>query len=158
MQKDSSQVQKQPYSLPRDIEVYEKKLLEVRNNIENLMRISDGLLFGKLGIDAIFGIIPGVGEIYTFFASCWMFVLAIRAKTPLKDMLTLIFLTILDISVGAVPAVGDIVDAFLRIHSWFGTALIETIDRKVSAISRAKVLASNGEYQDFNALKERLYS
>jgi hypothetical protein len=157
MEQEFQQIEKQPYSLPKEIEVYEGKLLQVRSQIEKLMKISDGLLFGQLGIDALLGIIPGIGEVYTLLASCWMFALAVKVKTPIGDILTLIFLTVIDLGIGFVPAAGDIIDVFLRVHSWFGSTLIEGIDRKLKAISRAKVLADNGEYQDLIALKNSLF-
>lgn len=149
-------MEKQSYPLPKEIEVFETKLLQVRKQTEDLMKVSDGLLFGKLGIDAIFGVIPGLGELYTFFASCWMFVLAVKVKTPIGDILTLILLTVIDMGLGFVPAAGDIIDVFLRVHSWFGSTLIESIDRKLKAIYRAKFLADNGEKVDMIALKNSL--
>jgi hypothetical protein len=121
------------------------------------MKVSDGLLFGNLGIDAILGILPGLGEIYTLLASCWMFALAIKVKTPIGDILTFILLTVIDVGFGFVPAAGDILDVFLRIHAWFGNTLIQFIERKINAISRAKILADNGEYQDLIALKNSLF-
>lgn len=147
-----------PYSLPKEIEFFETELTEARNDIQNLIRVSDGLLFGVVGMDAFLGVIPGVGAIYTFFASCWMFALAIRVKTPTSELLTFIFLTSIDMGFGIVPAVGDLIDAFVRIHSWFGNQLLETIDRKLNTIARAKILAGNGERQDLAALKNSLFN
>lgn len=40
-----------PYSLPKEIEVYETELTEARNNIQNIIRVADGLLFGVVGIN-----------------------------------------------------------------------------------------------------------
>jgi hypothetical protein len=157
LNKAAMQMKKELYTLLKEIENYEMELLKVRSQIENLMKISDGLLFGQLGIDALIGIIPGIGEVYTLLASCWMFALAVKVKTPIGDILTLIFLTLVDIGFGFVPAAGDIIDVFLRVHSWFGSTLIEGIDRKLGAISRAKVMADNGEYQDLIALKNSLF-
>ena len=157
MQTEIYENPKGPYSLPKEIEFFETELTEARNDIQNLVRVSDGLLFGLVGMDAFLGVIPGVGAIYTFFASCWMFALAIRVKTPISELSTFIFLTSIDIGFGIVPAVGDLIDALVRIHSWFGNQLLGTIDRKLNAIARAKVLASNGEDQDLAALKSSLF-
>ena len=85
-----------------------------------------------------------------------LFILARRVKAPLGDMFMFIFLSILDVCAGIVPTIGDLIDAFLRIHSWFGNRLLETINLKLLEISSAKALASNGEYQDLDALRARL--
>ena len=146
-----------PYSLPQEIKAYERDLKQAREEITNIVRVSDGLLFGVVGLDAFLGVIPGVGALYTFFASCWMFALAVKVKTPLGDLLTFIFLTSIDMGFGVIPAAGDLVDALMRIHSWFGNQLLATIERKLNAIARANVLASNGESQDLAALKSNLF-
>ena len=158
MQTEFYENQKPPYFLPKEIEVYETELKEAHNDIQNLIRVSDGLIFGMVGMDALLGFIPVVGAVYTFFASCWMFALAMKVKTPVSELLTFIFLTSIDMGFGIVPAAGDLIDAFMRIHSWFGNQLLETIERKLNAIARAKVLASNGEEQDLAALKSSLFN
>lgn len=144
-------------ALPKDIELFEIELKEARNGIEKLIKISDGLFY-RIGMDAILGVVPGVGGIYTFFASCWMFALAMRVKTPVGDMLSFLLLTIVDIGFGIFPAFGDVLDAFLRVHSWFGNQLLETIDRKLNAIARAKISVTNMEERDLMALKKSLFN
>ena len=157
MQTEFYKNQKKPYFLPKEIEVYETELKEARDDIKNIIRVSDGLLFGVVGMDALLGIIPGVGAIYTFFTSCWMFALAMKVRTPVGEMLTFIVLTVIDMGFGIVPAAGDLIDALIRIYSWFGNQLLETINRKLNAIYRARVLASNGKEQDLAALKNSLF-
>ena len=144
-------------TLPKDIELFEVELKETRNAIAKLTKVSDGLFYG-VGMDAILGIVPGLGGIYTFLVSCWMFALAIRIKTPVGDMLSFFVLTIIDIGFGVFPTVGDILDVFLRVHAWFGNQLLETIDRKLSKISRSRITIPNMKEQDFILLKKDLFN
>ena len=79
-------------SLPSDIELYERKLLDSRTEIEKLRRLSDGLL-GPIGLDAIIGIIPIAGDLHTVFAGSRLFILARRVNAPLGDLFLLPFLS-----------------------------------------------------------------
>lgn len=41
-------------SLPLKVEVHEENLLQARNEIQKFIKLSEGLVFGKLGLDSEF--------------------------------------------------------------------------------------------------------
>ncbi|NEQ39330.1 MAG: DUF4112 domain-containing protein [Okeania sp. SIO3I5] len=144
-------------AVPPDIEMYEAKLLKSRNDIESFKKLSDGLLFGKIGVDAFLGIIPVVGGVYTGFAGLWMLMQASRVRASLGDMFLIVFLSVIDILIGFFVGVGDVLDALFRIHAWLGERLIEHIDMQLAFIEKAKNRASQSQNPDFTALRDILF-
>ena len=63
--------------LPADIEVYQAKLLKSRRDIDRFVNLSDGLLFGKIGMDGFLALVPVVGEVYSGFAGLYLLILAV---------------------------------------------------------------------------------
>lgn len=108
--------------------------------------LSEGLFFGKIGFDALIGLLPGVGGFYTGAAGCWLLFQAHRVKTSLRDKFLIIGLTITDILIGVFPVAGDILDFFYRVHAWNGRRLISHIDTQLSAINPTYEFSS----QDFD--------
>ena len=146
------------YSLPSDIELYERKLLDSRIEIEKLRKLSDGLL-GPIGLDAMIGIIPIAGDLYTVFAGSRLFVLARRVNAPLGDLFLLPFLSIVDLTAGFTlfPVGGDIIDAFFRIHAWFGGRLITHVNMHLSLIENARFQIGQNQDFDLIALRNSLF-
>ncbi|NET42843.1 DUF4112 domain-containing protein [Okeania sp. SIO2B3] len=144
-------------AIPADIEMYEARLLKSRNDIESFKKLSDGLLLGTIGVDAFIGIIPVVGGIYTGFAGLWMLMQASRVHASFGDMFLIVFLSVIDILIGIFVGVGDVLDAFFRIHAWFGGRLIEHIDMQLTLIKKAKNRASQSHNPDFTALRDILF-
>lgn len=139
--------------LPSDIENHEKTLVKSREHVHSLSKMSDGMFLNSIGLDAILGAIPIVGGLYTAGAGVWMVVLAKRVNAPLQDMLLLSFLIVVDVVMGIWPILGDIPDAFFRVHGWYGSKLIEHIDEKLSLIKEARDQAVSGLSVDFDILR-----
>ncbi|MEA5574412.1 DUF4112 domain-containing protein [Calothrix sp. UHCC 0171] len=144
-------------SLPLKIEVHEENLLQVRNEIQKFIKLSEGLVFGKLGLDAAIGLIPIVDGLYTGIASIWLLLQSYRIRTDIPEKLLIIIFTIADIIVGLVPGAGDIVDAFFRVHAWNGSRLITHIDKQISLINRVREQLNQGLNPDINALEDILF-
>ena len=143
-------------ALPSDIELYERKLLDSRNEVEKLRKLSDSLL-GPIGLDAVIGVVPIAGDLYTLLAGSWLFILARRVNAPLGDLFLLVALSGVDLTIGLVPVGGDILDAFFRIHAWFGGRLITHVNMHLSLIENAR--SQVGQDQDFDliALRSSLF-
>jgi hypothetical protein len=145
------------YSLPSDIDLHERKLLDSRSEIEKLRKLSDNLL-GPIGLDAVIGIVPIAGDLYTVLAGSWLFILARRVNAPLGDLVLLVLLCGVDLTIGLVPVGGDILDAFFRIHHWFGGRLIAHVDMHLSLIENARFQIGQNQDLDLIALRSSLFT
>ena len=143
-------------SLPSDIELYERKLLDSRTEIEKLRKLSDSLL-GPIGLDAVIGVVPIAGDLYTVLAGSWLFILARRVNAPLGDLFLLVVLSGVDLTIGLVPVGGDILDAFFRIHAWFGGRLITHVNMHLSLIENARFQIGQNQDFDLIALRSSLF-
>lgn len=144
-------------SLPLKVEVYEENLLQTKNEIQKFIKLSEGLLFGKIGLDAAIGVVPIAGGLYTGIAGVWLLFQSYRIRTDCQEKLLIIILTFADIVVGVFPGLGDIIDAFFRVHAWNGSRLIMHIDKQLSLINRIREQLNQGLNPDLNALEDILF-
>ncbi|NER20850.1 MAG: DUF4112 domain-containing protein [Symploca sp. SIO1C2] len=144
-------------SLPIKIEAYEVNLLQAKDEIKNFIRLSEGLVFKKVGLDALLGIIPVVGGIYTGVAGIWLLFQSNRVKTGFQEKLLILILTLADIVIGVLVAAGDILDAFFRVHAWTGNRLIAHINMQLSLIERTREQLNQGLDVDLDALEDILF-
>ena len=68
----------------------------------------------RFGLDAIIGLIPGLGDAATSLASLYILSAANRYKVPRITMARMSLNILLDTLVGAIPLVGDLFDAFWK--------------------------------------------
>lgn len=64
----------------------------------------------RVGLDAIAGLVPGLGDLTTPVFSAWLLLQAFRMRVPKIILLRMIFNVALDALVGLVPVVGDLFD------------------------------------------------
>ncbi|MDJ0617297.1 MAG: DUF4112 domain-containing protein [Calothrix sp. MO_192.B10] len=144
--------------LPLKIEAHEESLLQTRNEIQKFIKLSEGLLFGKVGLDGGLGFIPIVGGLYTGIAGIWLLFQSYRIRADCPEKLLIITLTFADIIVGiSVTIVGEILDIFFRVHAWNGSRLITHIDKQLSLIKRTREQLSQGINPDIDALEDILF-
>jgi hypothetical protein len=101
--------------------------------IDRIAKIMDGLVpfpvIGGIGLDAILGLIPGVGDAVSAGASALLIVRAAQLGAPPELLSRLVTIQCLDLIVGVVPVLGDLVDAGYRadqrsadlVHEWFNS-------------------------------------
>ena len=93
--------------------------LATLNRIRKLSRLMDtaigipGTKF-RIGLDPIFGLVPGAGDIISTAFSAYIIYLATRFSLPVKDIRKMIFNIGLEAVVGTVPLVGDMFDAYYK--------------------------------------------
>ena len=93
--------------------------LATLNRIRKLSRLMDtaigipGTKF-RIGLDPIFGLVPGAGDLISTAFSAYIIYLATRFSLPVKDIRKMIFNIGLEAVVGTVPLVGDMFDAYYK--------------------------------------------
>ncbi len=96
--------------------------IDVQQRVQRVHRLA-GLLDDRFvipgtriryGLDAVVGLLPGVGDVATAAAGIYVIVEAARLKAP-KGMLVKMFVNFsIDSVFGAVPVVGDLFDVYWK--------------------------------------------
>jgi hypothetical protein len=89
--------------------------VEVEQSLDQLSRWMDGLfripgVGWRFGLDALVGLIPGVGDTATALVSFYVLAAGVRYRVPKVTLLRMGFNIGLDYVFGAIPVVGDIFD------------------------------------------------
>lgn len=93
--------------------------VEVEQNLERLGWLMDDLfripvIGWRVGLDALVGLIPGVGDTATTLASLYILTSAVRYRVPKITLLRMGLNLGIDYAVGALPLVGDLFDAWWK--------------------------------------------
>jgi hypothetical protein len=68
----------------------------------------------RVGLDAILGLLPVVGDLAGALMSLYVFCIAVRHNVPLRVLLRMALRSALDLSVGSIPGIGDLFDVIYR--------------------------------------------
>src|SRR5918998_511109 len=93
--------------------------LEVERSLDQLSRWMDGLfripgVGWRFGMDAIIGLVPGVGDVATSLVSFYILAAAVRYRVPKITLLRMGLNLGLDYVLGSVPILGDLFDAWWK--------------------------------------------
>ena len=80
--------------------------------MDDLIRVP--VLGWRFGLDALIGLIPGVGDTATSLASFYILVNAVRYGVPKITLLRMGLNLVIDYVLGSVPFVGDLFDAWWK--------------------------------------------
>ncbi|HKS29000.1 MAG TPA: DUF4112 domain-containing protein [Pyrinomonadaceae bacterium] len=121
--------------------------VEVEESLDQLSRWMDGLfripgLGWRFGLDAIVGLIPGVGDTITSLASFYILAAAVRYRVPKITLLRMGFNIGIDYVLGAVPLVGDLFDA-----AWKSNQMNMELIRRRATVSKEE--ARKGRISDW---------
>ncbi len=107
-------------STERPIAVVEKRPrrspAEIEESLEQLSRWMDGLFripgtSWRFGLDALVGLIPGVGDTATTLVGFYVLAAGVRYRVPKVTLLRMGLNIAVDYVFGAIPFVGDLFDA-----------------------------------------------
>jgi len=68
----------------------------------------------RIGLDALLGFVPGIGDAGGALLSSWIILGALRHHVPAIHILRMVLNVTLDTVVGAVPVLGDVFDIFFK--------------------------------------------
>ena len=80
--------------------------------MDDLFRVP--VLGWRFGLDALIGLIPGLGDTTTSLVSFYILVAAVRYRVPKITLLRMGFNIAIDYVVGSLPVVGDLADAWWK--------------------------------------------
>jgi uncharacterized protein DUF4112 len=121
--------------------------VEVEQSLERLGWLMDDLfripvLGWRVGLDALVGLIPGVGDTATTLASLYILTSAVRYRVPKITLLRMGLNLGIDYAVGSLPLVGDLFDAW-----WKSNQLNIELLRKRATVSASE--AREGKISDW---------
>ena len=64
----------------------------------------------RIGLDAVIGLIPGIGDVVGGVMSSWIIVGALRHRVPGRIIARMVLNILIDLLFGAVPVAGDVFD------------------------------------------------
>lgn len=93
--------------------------VEVERNLEVLSRLMDSQfeipgLGWRFGLDSVLGLVPGLGDTGTSLVSLYILGSAVKYRVPKITLLRMGFNIALDYTLGSIPLVGDIFDAWWK--------------------------------------------
>jgi hypothetical protein len=95
------------------------KAVEIERSLDQLSLWMDGLfripgVGWRFGLDAIVGLIPGVGDLATTGVSFYILAAAVRYRVPKVTLLRMGLNLGIDYVLGSLPLVGDLFDAWWK--------------------------------------------
>jgi len=71
-------------------------------------------LGARIGLDALIGLVPGIGDAGGAILSSWIILGALRHRVPAVHVLRMVLNVAIDTVVGAVPVLGDVFDIIFK--------------------------------------------
>ena len=120
---------------------------DVERGLDQLSRLMDGLFRipgtgWRVGLDAIVGLIPGVGDTLTTLVSFYVLAAGVRYRVPKVTLLRMAANIGVDYLLGAVPVVGDLFDA-----AWKSNQMNVELLRRRASVSADE--ATSGRASDW---------
>jgi hypothetical protein len=93
----------------------------------------------RVGLDALLGLIPGIGDVIGAVMSSWIIAGALRHRVPARIIARMVLNVVIDLVFGAVPLAGDVFD-FLYEENMMNMRLLEKHrDRRRTPRSTAQI-------------------
>ncbi len=95
----------------------------------------------KFGLDAVIGLVPGIGDSVGAIMSLWIIVGALRHRVPATKIARMLLNVFIDLTVGSIPILGDIFDFFFTENVSNADLLIRHRDRSRAPRSFVSIAA-----------------
>jgi hypothetical protein len=120
---------------------------EVERSLDQLSLLMDGLFRipgtgWRVGLDAIVGLIPGVGDFATTAVSLYILAAGVRYRVPKVTLLRMAANIGVDYLIGMIPVVGDLFDA-----AWKSNQMNVELVRRRASVSAGE--AATGRASDW---------
>lgn len=120
---------------------------EIERSLDQLSRLMDGLFRipgtgWRIGLDALIGLVPGVGDLATTAVSFYILAAGVRYRVPKVTLLRMGANIAVDYLLGAIPVVGDLFDM-----AWKSNQMNVELLRERAAVSADK--AAHGRASDW---------
>jgi hypothetical protein len=91
----------------------------ILNQIDQLAWLLDNsinipLINYRIGLDAVIGLIPGLGDAAGLVLSSFIVLQAIRLRTPRTVLMRMLFNVVMEALIGLIPVLGDLFDATFK--------------------------------------------
>jgi hypothetical protein len=96
----------------------------------------------RFGLDALLGLIPGLGDTVTFFVSCFILTSAARYGVPRITLARMGMNVVLDLVMGSIPLLGDVFDVAWKSN----TRNVALLRRVVEAAPESERRARRGDW------------
>ncbi len=131
------------------------ELNNIRNSVERIKRVSDGLVkigpFG-FGLDAIASVVPALGAAYSGMAGVMLLYEAVRARAAPMVMVEMAMILILDTLAPYLgKGFGTIVDSLFTGHKWAADMLTKHMDETIYFEGDRNLVMGSSEYRDLMA-------
>jgi hypothetical protein len=131
----------------RDVAAEPRTRAEVERSLDQLSYMMDGLFRipgtgWRVGLDAVVGLIPGVGDFATTAVSLYILAAGVRYRVPKVTLLRMAANIGVDYLLGAVPVVGDLFDA-----AWKSNQMNVELVRRRAAVTPEE--AKHGRASDW---------
>ena len=98
----------------------------------------------RVGLDALLGLVPGVGDLLGALCSLWIVLGALRHRVPFLPIVRMVGNILVDSVVGAVPVAGDFFDVFWDSNVWNVELIVKHRDATRPPRSTAQVALTIG--------------
>lgn len=96
----------------------------------------------RIGVDAIVGFVPGVGDVIGGVLSAWIVIGGLRHRVPLPKIVRMLFNIALDLLIGAVPILGDAFDFLFEENTMNLQLLLRHRDRALPPRTHREVVVA----------------
>ncbi len=96
----------------------------------------------RVGLDAVIGLVPGIGDLISGLLSAWIIIGALRHRVPIRKILRMIVNVLVDLLIGEFPVVGDFFDFMFEQNVMNMRLLLAHRNRRLPPRSTAEVGAA----------------
>lgn len=121
-----------------EMETLRRRMDKLAWLLDNSIRIP--IIGYRIGLDAILGLIPGIGDATGAILSGYIFFSAIRMKAPISVLSRMGLNIVVELLVGMVPLLGDVFDATFKANARNMTLVNAWLEKPADTRRRSKLL------------------